>query len=99
MQESRERAVRCASDVHKSAQSLQLISDDIRAINDINAQVAATSCHQVEVTGEVSKHLYSVRTITEKNALEAEGLEHESQRLKSLSEQFHQLSSVFKTSL
>ncbi|WP_244965958.1 methyl-accepting chemotaxis protein [Pseudomonas zeshuii] len=99
MQESRARAVRCASDVHKSAQSLQLISDDIRAINDINAQVAATSCHQVEVTGEVSKHLYSVRTITEKNALEAEGLEHESQRLKSLSEQFHQLSSVFKTSL
>ncbi|AYN94819.1 methyl-accepting chemotaxis protein [Pseudomonas sp. LTJR-52] len=99
MQESRARAVRCASDVHKSAQSLQLISDDIRAINDINAQVAATSCHQVEVTGEVSKHLYSVRTVTEKNALEAEGLERESQRLKSLSEQFHQLSSVFKTSL
>jgi methyl-accepting chemotaxis protein len=99
MQESRERAIRCAGDVHRSAESLQLISDDIRAINDINALVVATSCHQVEVTSEVSKHLGSVRVITEQNASEAEGLEVESQRLKGLSEQFHQLSSVFKTSV
>jgi methyl-accepting chemotaxis protein len=99
MHQSRERAVRCASDVHRSAESLQLISHGIQAINEINAQVAATSCHQVEVTTEVSKHLCAVRAITERNALEAEGLEVESQRLKGLSEQFHQLSSVFKTSM
>ncbi|MCG7371428.1 methyl-accepting chemotaxis protein [Pseudomonas luteola] len=98
MRESRSRAVQCADNVRKSAEALQAISSDICLINDMNAQVFAASSRQVEVTAEVSDQLGSVQAITERNAQQAKGLEAESQHLKTLSEQFHQLSGVFKVS-
>jgi methyl-accepting chemotaxis protein len=98
MHESQSSVQRCVTDSQIAADLLSAVAQDIGAITHLNQSIASATRMQVEVSNEVSQHLYSVQQVAEQNVDDAGALDSSGQRLRQLAERLNRLSQRFQVS-
>jgi len=96
MSHSKEMAAGAVEQAMKTGQALSVITDNIRRINDMSAQIASASEEQGSVAEEISRNVISINYKAEQTALGAQQTAGASNDLSRLSSQLQKLVSQFK---
>ncbi len=96
MQTSRASASRCVGETRRTAQLLEVLAQDIEAINQMNLMIASATHEQATVSNEVSQHLSSVQQVALQNAHDIAALEAQSHSLRTLAERLSAFGQRFR---
>lgn len=96
MQTSRQLAQRTVEQVHQAEGALERISHEVRAINDMNSQIASAAEEQSAVADEVNRNISRIHGATLETAAGSEQVTAASEELAGVADRLQQQVGVFR---